>query len=287
MPPIAVGDYDGDGVLDVAAVSNASSAIQMKLIVSSCLGAGRFRDGQEVGVVPVGPDRLALGDVNEDGVLDLATSDGVHLGSVGDAQPDTPRGRDVVLADLDNDGHLDIATLPSYGDPVVHVEHGLGTGAFDMPADCPVPAMPMSAMPVRLVAAAIDGDAYRDVVVLHGDGAVSVLLNQGNGTFAPAVHYVTGAPSSSVQVDDVDGDCHADIVLALAALMGNGDGTFDRVEPLPAGLPGYVDNDAHVDLVAYPGVTRLGITGGTFGAPIASPLGETGWGAVFRGRHRR
>ena len=44
-------------------------------------------------------------------------------------------------------------------------------------------------------------------------GNVSVLLNQGNGTFAAAVNFVAGS-SSSVAVADLDGDSVPDLAVA-------------------------------------------------------------------------
>lgn len=98
----------------------------------------------------------------------------------------------------------------------------------------------------------VNGDGKPDLVIANGcgsnsscnTGSVTVLLNNGNGTFAPAVSYSSsGFVASAVAVSDVNGDGKPDIVVVnncssgsplagcttdanVAVLLGNGDGTF-------------------------------------------------------------
>jgi hypothetical protein len=67
------------------------------------------------------------------------------------------------------------------------------------------------------------------------NGAIGVLLGNGDGTFQPAVTYDSGGHFAfSVAVADVNGDGKPDIVVAndssptgsVSVLLGNGDGTF-------------------------------------------------------------
>src|SRR5437016_5336925 len=61
---------------------------------------------------------------------------------------------------------------------------------------------------------------------------VSVLLNQGAGTFAPKVAYATGLGPFSVAVRDFDGDGKPDLAVAnissntVSVLLNKGAGTF-------------------------------------------------------------
>jgi hypothetical protein len=61
---------------------------------------------------------------------------------------------------------------------------------------------------------------------------ISVLLNQGGGTFAPAVAYAAGVEPWSVAVGDLDGVNGLDLAVAndashdVSVLLNRGDGTF-------------------------------------------------------------
>ena len=74
-----------------------------------------------------------------------------------------------------------------------------------------------------------------DLVVANYDSnTVSVLRNNGNGTFAAKVDYATGAYPSSVTTADFNGDGRPDLAVAnnissdntVSVLLGNSDGTF-------------------------------------------------------------
>ncbi len=67
----------------------------------------------------------------------------------------------------------------------------------------------------QLAIADIDGDTFGDVVVVNGaDATVSVLLNQGDGTFAPAIEIGVGTSPRSIDAVDLDGDGDPDLVIA-------------------------------------------------------------------------
>jgi len=88
-----------------------------------------------------------------------------------------------------------------------------------------------------VVSADVNGDGFSDLIVATNSG-VSVLLNNGDGTFAAAVNYATDGPlSNSVAVADVNGDGIPDLVVTnmcldtttckgVSVLLGVGDGTF-------------------------------------------------------------
>jgi hypothetical protein len=102
--------------------------------------------------------------------------------------------------------------------------------------------------PLGIAVADVNGDGKPDVIVANdclsnlncnNEGAVGVLLGNGDGTFQPAVSYASGGSTAvSVAVADLNGDGKPDLVVAnevplvagidgvLAVLFGNGDGTF-------------------------------------------------------------
>ncbi|MBF9239809.1 VCBS repeat-containing protein [Hymenobacter sp. BT683] len=114
---LAVGDFDGDGDLDVATASKAGNQVSISLND----GVGNF--GNPVNVPTVGePTGLAVGDLDADGDLDLvvanslANTAGLLLNNgtaaftpgAPVAVQGSPQG--VALADVDGDGDLDVLT---------------------------------------------------------------------------------------------------------------------------------------------------------------------------------
>ena len=79
----------------------------------------------------------------------------------------------------------------------------------------------------------LNGDSNPDLAVANaGSNNVSVLLGQGNGTFAAQTTYAVGAAPKQVAVADVTGDGRLDLVSAnqdsnnVSILAGNGAGGF-------------------------------------------------------------
>jgi uncharacterized delta-60 repeat protein len=84
----------------------------------------------------------------------------------------------------------------------------------------------------------VNSDGKADLVVAnYYSNTLSVMLNNGNGTFATKVDYATGSYPSSVAIADFNGDGKADLVATnyygntLSVLINNSDGTFaDKVD---------------------------------------------------------
>jgi FG-GAP-like repeat len=199
---------------------------------------------------------IALGDVNNDGKLDavVANADsnsvGVLLGNGdGTFQLGVSYGsggnvpRSVAIEDVNGDGNPDLlvtnycegSSFPCSGKGAVGVLLGNGDGTFR-----PVVTYDLAVAISPLASADVNGDGKPDLLVsvcnvinffCVGNGAVGVLLGNGDGTFQGAVTYPScGYGVGSVAVADVNGDAKPDLVMGSSAtvcvLSGNGDGTF-------------------------------------------------------------
>jgi len=166
------------------------------------------------------------------------------------------------VGDLNGDAKLDIATANRLGNDV-SVFLNAGEGSFLSRRDYATSPGPNS-----LAIADVDADGNADLVTGsqgEGVGAVTVLLNSGDGSFGARREYPTGATPSSVAVGNLDGDRAQDIAVAIVdddvsgsgaiAILGNdGDGAFvaRRVYPLgvdPASIAmGDLNGDGSADL---------------------------------------
>lgn len=119
----------------------------------------------------------------------------------------------------------------------------------------------------------VNRDGWLDIAAANdGDGSVSLLLNKGNGTFAPARVYAAGPFPTSVKIGDLNGDGWPEVVVANSAEGGGsvgtgyvgvyrnqGDGTFASPEKIiPGVFPesvalGYLEGDQKLDILAGDG----------------------------------
>ncbi len=115
--------------------------------------------------------------------------------------------------------------------------------------------------PYSVFCADLDGDSSLDLAVAgyYGD-SVSILKNNGDGTFQPKVDYDVGYGPHSVFCADLDGDTALDLAVAnfysdsVSILKNNGDGTFQpRVDYAvgygpPSVFCADLDGDGDLDL---------------------------------------
>src|SRR5262249_7005588 len=89
--------------------------------------------------------------------------------------------------------------------------------------------------PYAVAAADFNGDGKPDLATANGgnnSNNVSVLFNNGNGTFGNKVDYPAGASPRSVAAADFNGDGKPDLAVgnggasSVNVLRNNGDGTF-------------------------------------------------------------
>ncbi|MGA9423978.1 MAG: VCBS repeat-containing protein, partial [Terracidiphilus sp.] len=194
----------GNGNLDLA-VANSPGGLDIVL----GYGDGDFNQG------PVSANGTlasafmpAIGDFNQDGKLDIAVTDG---------------------------GYSESANL-------VSILLGNGDGTFRAG---PESTFATGSNPWQIVAADFNGDGILDLAIAnYDDDTITILLGNGDGTFAPAPGspVVVGRNPFGLAAADLNSDGKLDLVVAnqtdsnLSILLGNGDGTFTPAPGSPLAL---------------------------------------------------
>ncbi len=268
---VAVGDFNGDGIPDLATANRGDNTVSVLL----GNGDGTFQ-AQQTYPVGIVPQSVAVGDFNGDGIADLAASNGgdntvsVLLGN-GDgtfqAQQTYPVGlvpQSVAVGDFNEDGILDLATA-NIGDQTVSVLLGNGNGTFQAQQ-----TYAAGLSPYALAVADFNGDGVPDLAVANmGDQTVSVLLGNGNGTFQAQQTYPVGNSPQSVAAGDFNGDGIPDLAAGnnvggtVSVLFGKADGTFQPQQTYTVGgsptsvAVGDFNGDGIPDLVAAQGAVSV------------------------------
>jgi hypothetical protein len=151
--------------------------------------------------------------------------------------------------------------------------------------------LPSSAGPQALATADFDRNGTLDLLVANSAAnTVSILLGNGNGTFAPPADYPTGTQPVAVAVGDFNNDGKPDIVVAnqadntVSILLGAGRGAFWPGAPYPTGNSPLAvavadfNGDGNLDLAVANQADNtvsvlLGNGNGTFNAHVDFPAG--------------
>jgi len=204
-------------------------------------GVGTF-DSQTLYTTGAEPRSLEVGDLNNDGHIDLVAADhdddtisvfinngdGSFANRVTYLAGNGPSAR-LSLADFDNDGDLDIVTGNTSSDNDISFFFNNGDGTFGAKVDRFIGSAPNGTR-----AGDLNGDGLIDVIASDLNNRLSVLLNAGGGSFGTADTYNVGfRPNNNFEVGDFDADGDLDIVVTDSAstdtiqfLLNNGDGTF-------------------------------------------------------------
>lgn len=241
---VAVGDFNGDGKLDIAISQGGAGLAGGTIQVYLGNGNGTFQTPRSTPTYTDGsvqPGKMLIGDFNHDGKLDLLVTQNNQAGFE--------------------------AAWPQ-------VFFGNGDGTFTAVS----PSCGGGDYGIVGVAGDLNGDGLLDYIWLGGAGgnqAPEVCVATGNGEFTYA-YAGFDIFSSGPAIGDFNNDGKLDFFSSDSngsAFLGNGDGTFQGPLPPADGgnaATGDVDRDGNLDVVLTNGHIWHGNGDGTFTA--ATPL---------------
>lgn len=219
-----------------------------------------------------------------------ASLDYVEIDRLDTDSPSRPYGG--VASDLDGDGFLDLTTVNEDTDDLrVFMNAADGSGLFE---DFMLPTPATGEVPSPSEPADFDGDGNVDIATANTlGGSVSILLGNGDGTFAAQQEVPVSGLPRGLAVLDVDGDGDVDVATAgrttglITVLLNDGTGVFGNPTTFGTGsatewalAAGDMTNDGILDLVVGgQGTGRVyvyaGNGDGTFTLTDDEPSGAT------------
>jgi hypothetical protein len=288
-------DFNGDGLLDSAAI--VGSRLQIQLLDSNTKPIG----GSPYTLPGQGASVIAA-DVNGDGKQDLVVAllnppGGVAVllgnGNGTFQQPKTyaSAGADmysVTAADFNGDGKVDLAVTTNIcytsNTNGVLVLLGNGDGSFRAPV-----SYTAGSCPADLLAVDLNRDGKFDLAVTDGiTPNLYVLPGRGDGTFNSAISSPVNGSVRAIATADLNTDGIPDLALAIDSsaavgiLLGKGDGSFQApvqyavgadpqslaLAPLAGGFMTVTLDNAASAMVITPGTAQ-----GTLKAPVVQLVG--------------
>jgi hypothetical protein len=259
---IALGDFNGDHLLDLAvwAINATTGNTQLNIYLGN--GTGTFTAGPTY----------------------TAPSSNIF----------NPGPNSIVAVDVNGDGKLDLVAMTPYNG--VFVFPGNGDGTFQTPVVNTTVCTGTIGNCASLAVGDLNGDGKPDLALQSNDttgGGMSILLNNGGGTFGTGTYYpvaISGVyADGGIAIGDVNGDKKPDVVVGSSSVtaivyLNQGSGTF-KVNGLVGTIPLNptnnvvlvdINNDKKLDIVAADGfgnaLTFYGKGNGTFTNGPVYPL---------------
>jgi hypothetical protein len=243
-----VGDFNGDGHLDLISEldgsveyevsSGAPQVTRSKLYFAAGNGDGSFKNG---GLIATGPSTgasfapLAAGDFNGDGNLDVACGNGAGVqvfpgngdGTFGKPIVTSQGGAtpaltaDLVVADYDEDGNLDLAFLDANNSNQPTIMFGAGAAQFGYPSVLGNGIASLQA----IGEGDFNGDGIPDLMVA-GSESYTTFLSNGDQTFQQMPGGEVVNTIDWLATGDITGAGLSDAVLSALVVPGKGNETL-------------------------------------------------------------
>ena len=221
---IAVGDVNGDGRVDIAAITDGPAGPELRVFDGATLAL--LSDSFPFAWAAPGSLRVAIGDVNGDGKPDLVVAGDTQNGpqiegwTAGGAPlfslQGVSRGESVAVGDVTGDGRADVVVSDGRSEDA-HVTVFAEDASFEASFS---PYGPSFTNGVRVAAGDFNGDGGTEYLTGQGRGGTSeVDLFDQKGALLLALHPFAGMGSDGdfVAAGDVEGNRRAQIVVGADA----------------------------------------------------------------------
>ncbi|HVY31944.1 MAG TPA: VCBS repeat-containing protein [Polyangiaceae bacterium] len=282
----AVADVDGDQLLDIVVTAQAGSSQTLQIAWAKAQGGFEPFSSQDLstllGQAAEVTRELDVADVNDDGADDLLLVGKLSASLLFGGQARSPsfsarfdagaKASGAALADLDDDGHIDLV-VTNEDDALLSVRYGLEGGGFGAAAEYTTGT---TASAVRV--GDVDGDGDLDLALSAGQ--VTLISNEGERRWRAAPVLRRGAQPGAVRLADLNHDGKLDLLSVdgtrLLVSLGDGKSHFASATPYELGtnleavtvLQGNADN--HLDVAVTSG-NHLGFLAGDGKGALTTP----------------
>jgi FG-GAP-like repeat len=233
---LAIGKLNGDGSPDIVTVNNVNPGFGSggTFSVLRNNGDGTYGAPTTLTAAAAAPDAIAVGDLNGDGIPDL-----------------------VVANKANNTVTVYLASSTTPGTYLPGVTYSIKDAANK------------GSSPVSVVVADLTGTGKLDIITANsGDNTISILANNGDGTFTAAntTTVVVGLNPTQIVAGKFDNSGHVSLAVShngggasvfargVSLLLGNGDRTFKPKQEI------------------LPGINAVALVAGNFTSAVGAPL---------------